>query len=77
VKITVLCGVSGTGKTYKRLNDASLAALPFIDIADIYDELEADDTGLVQADYHTAMEILIDRIVAAKNDKVPHLVIEG
>lgn len=35
-RITVLSGVSGTGKTYHRTHE--LAHLPFVDIADVYRE---------------------------------------
>ena len=37
-KVIVLAGVSGTGKTHARLNDPELRDLPFVDIADLYEE---------------------------------------
>lgn len=76
--VTVLCGVSGCGKTRKRTQpDSPLDALPYLDIADIYTELEADTTGLVFPDYSTAMVILIDRIVEHNRADTEHLVVEG
>lgn len=77
MKITCMAGVSGVGKTWKRTNDPILAALPFLDIADIYVELEADDSGYVVADWNSAMIVLIDRIVEHKQSGTKHLVVEG
>ena len=34
----ILAGVSGNGKTHIRLNDPALRDLPYVDIADIYEE---------------------------------------
>ena len=39
----VLCGVSGTGKTYARLNDPALKNLPYVDVADFYREFPGLD----------------------------------
>ena len=76
--VTIICGVSGVGKTYARTrSDSPWWGLPYIDMADIYRELETDETGLVVADYHTAMDILIRRIGAARRGEVPRLVVEG
>jgi hypothetical protein len=36
--LRTLSGVSGTGKTYARLNDPKLKELPHLDIADVYRE---------------------------------------
>lgn len=35
-KVIVLCGVSGTGKTYARENASELSSLPYVDVADVY-----------------------------------------
>ena len=39
----ILSGVSGTGKTYARLNAPELKDLPHLDIADVYREFEEFD----------------------------------
>ena len=39
-RVIVLCGVSGVGKTHARLHDPELASLPFVDIADVYRDLD-------------------------------------
>lgn len=39
-KVILLTGVSGSGKTYTRIHDERLASLPYLDIADIYAQLD-------------------------------------
>ena len=49
-RVIVLCGVSGVGKTHARLHDPELASLPFVDIADVYRDLDwAESYGATAA----------------------------
>jgi len=65
----VLSGVSGTGKTYARLNDPELKDLPYVDIADFYKE---------NADVHWAVaHALLKRKVAELLLEHDTVVVEG
>lgn len=68
-KVTVLCGVSGSGKTYLRTTNPDLKRLPYVDIADVYAQYP-------EFDWVTATCVACRRALALlqQND---HVVIEG
>ncbi len=41
-RIIALCGISGVGKTYRRMTDPELKDKQYVDIADIYEEERPD-----------------------------------
>lgn len=68
-KVTVLCGVSGSGKTYQRTIHPALKDLPFVDIADVYKEFPEFDWFLATAAACKRVCVLLQQ-----ND---HVVLEG
>lgn len=68
-KVTVLCGVSGAGKTHLRTTDPDLCRLPYVDIADVYKEYPEFDSFV-------ATSVACRRVCALlqQND---HVVLEG
>jgi predicted kinase len=68
-KAIVLTGISGTGKTYARLNDPALRDLPCVDIADVYREFP--EFGWLDA-LHALLKRV--RLLLQKHDTI---VIEG
>jgi predicted kinase len=68
-KAIVLTGISGTGKTYARLNDPALRDLPCVDIADVYREFP-------EFGWLDALHVLLKRVrlLLQKHDAI---VIEG
>lgn len=69
MRITVLCGLPGAGKTFTRLTDPDLADLPTADIKDVYQDWP-------EADWAMAQESLIRRYRKLLRQN-PHIVVEG
>ena len=68
-RVTILCGVSGSGKTHRRTTDPDLKHLPCVDIADVYREYPVFDSLTA-----TAVVCKRARVLLRKTD---HVVIEG
>lgn len=68
-KVTVLCGVSGSGKTHRRTTDPDLKGLPYVDIADVYKEFPEFDSFVATA--------VVCKRVRSLLQKTDHVVIEG
>lgn len=68
-KVTVLCGVSGSGKTHFRTHSEKLSTLPVVDIADIYRQYP-------HFDWYEALHTVISRVekLLRQNE---HIVVEG
>lgn len=68
-KVTVLCGVSGSGKTHRRTTDPDLQRLPYVDIADVYKDFP-------EFDWSVATSVACRRVcvLLQQND---HVVLEG
>jgi len=66
-EVTVLCGVSGTGKTHFRTNH--LPHVPFVDVADIYAAMPGADWHEV----HNALHAAIDKMLLEHE----RIVVEG
>ena len=76
MRITVLCGISGVGKTHYR--EHNLPDVPYLDIADIYDEIYLHEPLVTRsAIISMAHATLAERIWEAANKGIPHLVVEG
>lgn len=68
-QVTILCGVSGSGKTHRRTTDPGLRDLPYVDIADVYREFPEFDS-------YVATAVVCKRALALLR-QTWHIVIEG
>lgn len=68
-RVTILCGVSGSGKTYLRTTDARFCRLPYVDIADVYKEYPEFDSFVA-----TGVACKRIRALLQQNN---HVVLEG
>ena len=58
-RVIVLCGVSGSGKTWTRTHDLRFKDLPYVDVAEIY---RGYYDGDVIADWETVVDDAIDQV---------------
>jgi predicted kinase len=74
MRITVVAGLPGTGKTHYR--QEHLAAVPYLDMADLRKQM-VDVAGIGYEGWRESMHLLFNQLFNEQQMDTPHLVVEG